>query len=113
MGNKAQHPRKALRSDAPPNVGAGALGGVCPRRWGQVLEGHLPVPSAPDRHGDQNRTLQAITGADLAERPASGVMDHLNWGYIQLGLVALAFGGLQVWWISSIFRRRELAGPLS
>jgi len=22
------------------------------------------------------------------------VMDHLNWGYLQLGLVALAFGGL-------------------
>lgn len=33
-------------------------------------------------------------------------MDHLNWGTIQLGLVALAFGGLQVWWISSVFRRR-------
>jgi hypothetical protein len=41
-------------------------------------------------------------------------MDHLNWGYIQLGLVALAFGGLQVWWISSVFRRRDLAArPLS
>ena len=33
------------------------------------------------------------------------LMEHLNWGYIQLGLVALAFGGLQVWWIGSIFRR--------
>ena len=22
-------------------------------------------------------------------------MDHLNWGYIQLGLVAVVFGGLQ------------------
>jgi len=40
-------------------------------------------------------------------------MEHLNWGYIQLGLVALAFGGLQVWWISSVFRRRDLARPLS
>ena len=40
-------------------------------------------------------------------------MDHLNWGYIQLGLVAPAFGGLQVWWISSMFRRRDLARPLS
>ncbi len=40
-------------------------------------------------------------------------MDHLNWGTIQLGLVALAFGGLQVWWISSVFRRRELARPMS
>lgn len=41
------------------------------------------------------------------------VMNDLNWGYIQLGLVALAFGGLQVWWISSVLRRRELARPLS
>jgi hypothetical protein len=40
-------------------------------------------------------------------------MDHLNWGYIQLGLVTLAFGGLQVWWISSVFRRRDLTPPLS
>jgi hypothetical protein len=40
-------------------------------------------------------------------------MEHLNWGYIQLGLVALVFGGLQVWWISSIFRKRNLARPLS
>jgi hypothetical protein len=40
-------------------------------------------------------------------------MEHLNWGYIQLGLVALAFGGLQIWWIGSVFRRRDLAGPIS
>jgi hypothetical protein len=40
-------------------------------------------------------------------------MDHLNWGYIQLGLVALLFGGLQVWWIGSTLRRRDLARPLS
>jgi hypothetical protein len=40
-------------------------------------------------------------------------MEHLNWGYLQLGLVALAFGGLQVWWISSVLRRRELARPQS
>ena len=40
-------------------------------------------------------------------------MVHLNWGYLQLGLVALVFGGLQVWWISSVFRRRNLARPLS
>ena len=39
-------------------------------------------------------------------------MDDLNWGYIQLGLVALAFGGLQVWWISSTLRKRDLARPL-
>jgi hypothetical protein len=40
-------------------------------------------------------------------------MEHIHWGYLQLGLVALAFGGLQVWWISSVFRRRDLARPLS
>ena len=40
-------------------------------------------------------------------------MEPLNWAYIQLGLVALAFGGLQVWWIGSVFRRRDLARPLS
>jgi hypothetical protein len=40
-------------------------------------------------------------------------MEHLNWGYLQLGLVALVFGGLQVWWISSTLRRRDLASPLS
>jgi hypothetical protein len=40
-------------------------------------------------------------------------MEHLNWGYLQLGLVALAFGGLQIWWISSVFSRRDLARPLS
>jgi hypothetical protein len=42
--------------------------------------------------------------------PLSG---SLNWGYLRLGLVALAFGGLQVWWISSTIRKRDLARPLS
>ena len=41
------------------------------------------------------------------------MMENLNWGSIQLGLVALAFGGFQVWWISSTLRKRELAKPLS
>jgi len=40
-------------------------------------------------------------------------IECLNSGYLQLGLVALAFGGLQVWWIGSVFRKRELARPLS
>ena len=40
-------------------------------------------------------------------------MENLNWGYIQLGLVAVVFGGLQVWWISSVFWRRDLAKPQS
>lgn len=39
-------------------------------------------------------------------------MEHLDWGGIQLGLVALAFGGLQVWWIGSLLRTRGLARPL-
>jgi hypothetical protein len=39
-------------------------------------------------------------------------MENLNWGYIQLGLFALVFGGLQIWWISRIVSRRDLAKPL-
>jgi hypothetical protein len=39
-------------------------------------------------------------------------MDHLNAGTVQLGLFALAFGGLQVWWISSTLRGRRLARPM-
>jgi len=39
-------------------------------------------------------------------------MDHLNWGYVRLVLVALVFGGLQVWWIGSTMRKRDLARPL-
>ena len=30
-------------------------------------------------------------------------MENLNWGYIQLDLFALIFGGLQIWWIGSVF----------
>jgi hypothetical protein len=41
----------------------------------------------------------------VLEGAAGGVMDHLNWGYLQLGLFALVFGGLQVWWISSTVRK--------
>ena len=41
------------------------------------------------------------------------MIEYLNSGYIQLGLVALVFGGLQVWWVSSVFRRQDLARPLS
>lgn len=41
------------------------------------------------------------------------VMENLNSGYLQLDLLALAFGGLQVWWIGSTLRRRDLARPLS
>jgi len=41
------------------------------------------------------------------------VIEHLNSTYLQLGLFALAFGGLQVWWISTTLRKRDLARPLS
>ena len=34
-------------------------------------------------------------------------MENLNWGYFQLGLVTLAFGGLQLWWISSVYWRHD------
>ena len=40
-------------------------------------------------------------------------MDHLNSGYLQLDLFALAFAGLQVWWISSTLRKRDLAKPMN
>ena len=40
-------------------------------------------------------------------------MEQLNWGYLQLGLFALAFGGLQIWWICSTLRRQRLPRPLS
>jgi hypothetical protein len=40
------------------------------------------------------------------------MMDHPNWGYLQLGLVALAFGGLQVWWIGSVFKKQRALRPM-
>ena len=40
-------------------------------------------------------------------------MDELNWGYAQLGLFALVFGGLQIWWIGSTLRGRRLARPMT
>ena len=39
-------------------------------------------------------------------------MEHLNGGSVQLGLCALAFAGLQVWWIGSTLRQRDLARPM-
>jgi hypothetical protein len=39
-------------------------------------------------------------------------MEHLNWATIQLGLVALAFGGLQVWWIGSTLKKQWAPRPL-
>ena len=37
-------------------------------------------------------------------------MDHLNSGSLQLGLFALVFGSLQVWWISGEMQHRDLEG---
>ncbi len=39
-------------------------------------------------------------------------MDHLNWGYVQLALLALAFGGLQIWWIGNVLLGRRRARPI-
>ena len=39
-------------------------------------------------------------------------MHELNWGTIQLALFGLVFGGLQIWWISSVLGRRRLARPM-
>jgi hypothetical protein len=39
-------------------------------------------------------------------------MEHLNWATIQLGLVALAFGGLQVWRIGSVLKKQRAPRPL-
>jgi hypothetical protein len=39
-------------------------------------------------------------------------MDYLNLGYLQLGLFALAFGALKIWWISSNLGKRDLTGPI-
>ena len=57
--------------------------------------------------------LYASTGEGLAEGSAAGIMEHLNWGYIQLGLLAHVFAGLQVWWIGSVFWKRDRARPMS
>ena len=43
-------------------------------------------------------------------------MDQFNAGYWPLGLVALVFAGLQLWWIGSMLRRNRqygLARPMS
>ena len=40
-------------------------------------------------------------------------IEPLNWGDVQWGLLALAFGGLQIWWISSTLRGRRLARPMT
>jgi Flp pilus assembly protein TadB len=37
----------------------------------------------------------------------------LNGGELQLGLFALAFAALQIWWICSTMRGRRLARPMN
>lgn len=59
---------------------------------------------------NQTQTVQ-IYEEGCSTKSAS-VMEHLNWGYLQLGLVALGFGGLQVWWIGSTIRKQNLARPM-
>ncbi len=99
--------------DGQPPLDAAALGSVCPCRWGQVLASHQRLASAGCQHGIEHRPVQAVTGAELGEGSAVSVIEHLNSNYLQLGLVALIFGGLQVWWISTTLRKRDLARPLS
>jgi hypothetical protein len=41
------------------------------------------------------------------------VLESGNWGYLQLGLVPLGFGALQVWWFGSLFPSRALPKPPS
>ena len=60
--------------DAQPSLDAGALGSLRPCRWGQVLATHHGVSQEPGRHPNQDRTLQAVAGTDLAEGSAGGVM---------------------------------------
>jgi hypothetical protein len=57
------------------------------------------------------KNLQQILNPTIQRRHDLGCQIQRKWGYIQLGLVALVFGGLQVWWISSVFWRRDLARP--
>lgn len=56
--------------------------------------------------------MGAVAGADRGEGSAGGAMDQLNWPYLQLGLVALAFGGLQIWWIGSVFKKQRAPRPM-
>jgi hypothetical protein len=49
----------------------------------------------------------------MPEDAGGGAIEHLNSGYLQLGVLALLFGGLQVWWFGSILQKRDLARPLS
>jgi len=34
-------------------------------------------------------------------------LEDFNWGYFQLGIVTIIFGGLQIWWISKVFKKQR------
>ena len=57
--------------------------------------------------------LQQIPNSAIQRRHDLGCQIQRKWRYIQLGLIALPFGGLKVWWISSVFWKRDLARPQS
>ena len=57
--------------------------------------------------------LQQIPNPAIQRRHDLGCQIQRKWGYLQLGLVAQVFGGLQVWWIGSVFWKRDLARPQS
>jgi hypothetical protein len=52
--------------------------------------------------------IQAVSGSAEAE---GDIVEHLNWGYRQLGLVALVFGGLQHQGKTAKVFRREVKHP--
>ena len=40
------------------------------------------------------------------------MIEHLNSASLQLGLVVLVFGGLQVWWIGSVLKKQRVPRPM-
>jgi hypothetical protein len=34
-------------------------------------------------------------------------LEDLNWGYVQLAIVTIIFSGLQIWWISKVFKNQR------
>ena len=60
-----------------------------------------------------HRAPTVPSGDRQTHAPRPCVMDELTWGYAELGLFALVFGGLQIWWIGSTLRGRRLARPMT
>ena len=80
-------------------------------QWWQDTSKGVGSTHGPGRYGENAVKSELLLALSIPA--AESRMEHLNWGYIQLALVALAFGGLQVWWISSVFWKRDLARPQS